>query len=415
MRIGIVTTWFERGGGYVGKQYTDVLRRDNDVKIYARGGEYFAKKSSAWDKEYVTWGNEPIWGIPMPIDIEHLKNWIIQNKLEIVFFNEQKDFIPVLECSKMGIITGAYVDYYTPDTVPLFSVYDFLICNTKRHFQVFSWHPQCFYIPWGTETRIFIPRENEPRDTRPLTFFHSTGMSPYRKGTDLLIQAYEKVRGESRLVIHSQVDLNRLLPESKEILQSLKEDGKLTLIHRTVEAPGLYHLGDVYVYPTRLEGIGLTIAEALSCGLPVITTDCPPMNEFISQDSGRLVKVGEERIREDSYYWPESIVDIDSLADNMQFYVDKIAEIENFKAAARKQAIENLDWYKNSDSLPSLFDRMKKMEFLRSESLEAQIYTRETQPFLRRLHYRSPKAYRMIFRLYGFFKQLNQKQFSILK
>jgi 1,2-diacylglycerol 3-alpha-glucosyltransferase len=415
VRIGIVTTWFERGGGYVGKQYANVLRQTHEVKIYARGGEYFGEKGTTWDKEYVTWGIEPIWGIPMPIDLGHMKKWIVENKLEIIFFNEQKDLIPVLECNKMGITTGAYVDYYTPETVPLFSAYDFLICNTKRHFQVFSWHPQCFYVPWGTETELFTPMKNESHDARLLTFFHSAGMSPYRKGTDLLIEAYDKVRGESRLVIHSQVDLSRTLPDSRDLIQSLKEDGKLTLIHKTVEAPGLYHLGDVYVYPTRLEGIGLTIAEALSCGLPVITTDSPPMNEFISEDSGRLVKVGEERIREDSYYWPESIVDISNLTDNMQYYIDRMDEIEKFKAAARRQALENLDWVKNSASLPNLFDKMKRMESLRSKALEDQIYARETQSFLRRLHYHSPKAYRTIFRLYGFLKQLKQKQFGFSK
>ena len=33
-------------------------------------------------------------------------------------------------------------------------------------------------------------------------------------------------------------------------------------------------MGDVFVYPSRLEGIGLCVPEALACGLPVITTDC---------------------------------------------------------------------------------------------------------------------------------------------
>ena len=39
MNIGIVTTWFERGGAYVSRQYRDLLKNDFNVFIYARGGE----------------------------------------------------------------------------------------------------------------------------------------------------------------------------------------------------------------------------------------------------------------------------------------------------------------------------------------------------------------------------------------
>jgi len=53
----------------------------------------------------------------------------------------------------------------------------------------------------------------------------------------------------------------------------------------------LYYLGDVYVYPTTLDGLGLTVYEALASGLPVIATDVAPMNEIITEDNGKLVKV----------------------------------------------------------------------------------------------------------------------------
>lgn len=39
MNIGLVTTWFERGAAYVSKAYLNSLKTDNNVFIYARGGE----------------------------------------------------------------------------------------------------------------------------------------------------------------------------------------------------------------------------------------------------------------------------------------------------------------------------------------------------------------------------------------
>ena len=71
----------------------------------------------------------------------------------------------------------------------------------------------------------------------------------------------------------------------------------------TVAAPGLYHLGDIYVYPSILDGLGLTVAEALSCGLPCIVPDNAPMNEFIQSGiNGRIADVEYLYARSDGYF-----------------------------------------------------------------------------------------------------------------
>ena len=112
-----------------------------------------------------------------------------------------------------------------------------------------------------------------------------------RKGTDLLLQAFAKLTGESRLVVHSQHSLKASLPDLENLISDLEHSNHLRIYERTVPAPGMYHLGDVYVYPSRLDGLGLTVAEALACGLPAIVSDNPPMNEFIQEDNnGRLAR-----------------------------------------------------------------------------------------------------------------------------
>lgn len=52
MRIGIVTTWFERGAAMVSKAYRDVLAQRHDVLIYARGGERTGEGDPHWDQPY---------------------------------------------------------------------------------------------------------------------------------------------------------------------------------------------------------------------------------------------------------------------------------------------------------------------------------------------------------------------------
>ena len=296
MNIGFVSTWFERGAAYVTKAYIELLKDENNIYIYARAGEKYGKGDPNWDWENVTWGLQ-LEGTR--INFNHFKKWIKKNNIEVIFFNEQKDVEILIEIKKKlpTIKIGAYIDYYKEDTIKEFWLYDFLICNTKRHYSVFKIHPQCYYVPWGTNIELFKPKIME---NKRITFFHSMGMS-LRKGTDILIKAFIEgdLYKESDLIIHTQLNLLKSLGYNKNELAKYN----IKIIEKTVTAPGLYHLGDVYVYPTTLDGLGLTIYEALSVGLPVITTNNGPMNEIIEdRKNGYLVEVEKYCSRSDGYY-----------------------------------------------------------------------------------------------------------------
>jgi glycosyltransferase involved in cell wall biosynthesis len=42
----------------------------------------------------------------------------------------------------------------------------------------------------------------------------------------------------------------------------------------------LYEAGDVCVQPSHFEGLGLQLLECQAAGMPLVTTDAPPMNEY---------------------------------------------------------------------------------------------------------------------------------------
>jgi 1,2-diacylglycerol 3-alpha-glucosyltransferase len=349
MNIGIVTTWFERGAAYVSRAYRDALSTRHQVFIYARAGEKFPRGDPHWDAPYVTWGKAMPGGIVTHVDWPDFSAWIERNKIDCLIFNEQHSWEVLWKLrEKLDVPFGSYIDYYTKDTVPFFHLYDFLLCNTRRHYQVFKDHPQAIYIPWGTDIDIFKPAPRE-QGRKELVFFHSCGLSPDRKGTNFLVRAFSQVHGDAKMVLHTQVPLKNFPPLQDEVAL----DARIEVIQAEVGAPGLYHLGDVYAYPTILEGIGLTVPEALACGLPVITTDEPPMNEFIDENiNGRLLPVERHQERGDHYYWPESIPSISALVDALQFYVERKSDIADMQRQARCFAEEHLDWRKNSAGLP---------------------------------------------------------------
>ncbi len=362
MRIGIVTTWFERGAAYVSKQYENILEKNNEVYIYARGGEMYARGNPLWDKDNVHWGKKNTLPIINGLDLSDFQKWLEKNNIELVLFNEQWWWQPILLCKKLNIITGAYIDYYTDTTVPLFANYDFLICNTKRHFSVFNWHPKCFYVPWGTDTNLFKMDFNEKNNDTELIFFHSAGMNPFRKGTDFTILAFNtlvKKYDNIKLLIHTQKNISDYFPDLNQTIHSLQADKKLDIVHESISAPGLYHKADVYIYPSRLDGIGLTLMEAMSCGLPVITSDNGPMNEFINPKTCQTITIKKFYCRNDSYYWPMCEVNVNDLTKQMEWYVFNNSKINELKFKTRKFAEEKLEWMNNQELIDSIFLEVK--------------------------------------------------------
>ncbi len=358
MKVGIVSTWFERGAAYVSKQfYSTLVGSGCDVAIYARGGEKFAKGDPKWDFQGVYWQGATSF-VTSFIHKNEFEKWLDREEIELLIFNEQHYWQPILWAKAKGIKTVAYIDYYTQETVELYELYDAVICNTKRHFSVFSEHKAPIFLPWGTDINLYNPSKSK-RDGK-LVFFHSCGMSPHRKGTDFLIKAAVKIKElPFKLIIHSQADLVEHLPFLRQEINDLTCSGVLETIEKTVTAPGLYTKGDVYVYPSRLEGIGLTVAEALASGLPCIVPDNEPMNEFLSPFC-LVSKIDNFIARADGYYWPECHTNIDSLAKNMQGFISKSREeVNRIKSQVREHSCTNLDWSSNSNKLLSLLEKVQ--------------------------------------------------------
>ena len=399
MNIGIVTTWFERGASYVSLQYANLLKEDNNLFIYARGGF----EPNYHNQFNVTVDENHNLIVKSALNMAQFEKWIIQNQITHILFNEQFWWKPILLAKKHEVICSAYIDYYTKDTVDLFQIYDTVFCNTKRHFSVFKQFNNGIYIPWGTDCGLFNYKSKPIAEK--LVFFHSVGWSPFRKGTDLLIEAAVLIDKPFKLIIHSQGNLFKLLPNQLEKLTALTEDGKVEIIEKTVEAPGLYHLGDVYVYPTRLEGIGLTIAEAISCGLPTIVPNNSPMIEFVSDETCKKVSIENYKTRHDNYYWEMGEVSIDELKKAMEFYIDNKSNIKVLAEKTRNFALENLDWNKNAANLPDYFRNMKYNSVEKNLILKAESNDKKIMKFSL-VYSISPNLYKFLVKIY---KQLLKK------
>jgi glycosyltransferase involved in cell wall biosynthesis len=107
-------------------------------------------------------------------------------------------------------------------------------------------------------------------------FIHNAGLVDRddRKGTRDTIEAFCRLtRKDVRLTVRMQQDV--LLPAMDDRVEVVT--GNLGNVAE------LYSTGDICVQPSKMEGIGFMVIEPACAGMPVITTDYPPMNEFIQQ------------------------------------------------------------------------------------------------------------------------------------
>ena len=85
----------------------------------------------------------------------------------------------------------------------------------------------------------------------------------------------------------------KMVPRAQKYLSGIPvEHPQIEIIDREIRTPEMLDLQkrmDVTLFPSRFEGLGFPMLESLFCGVPVITTDAAPMNEFVSDGANGLL------------------------------------------------------------------------------------------------------------------------------
>lgn len=120
-------------------------------------------------------------------------------------------------------------------------------------------------VPGSVDTERFVFR---PRG-RCQRFLFCNGHGGYagRKGAHVLAEA-ARLAPEIPILLYSQTADLPALPRNVDVRPAAlcPED--------------LYREGEVCIQPSRWEGMGLHLLEAQACGLPLVTTNGPPMREY---------------------------------------------------------------------------------------------------------------------------------------
>lgn len=167
-------------------------------------------------------------------------------------------------------------DWQSHDVPANFTGPVFMIPNSIEEFESAS----------STELREFRRRI----DANPQSvIFGAVGRLSTEKGFDTLVRAFRSALGEhDRLVIAGDGSTREALDELSTV------DRRIHLLGYVPRARRLLSGLDVYVSSSRLDSFGLSVLEAMSIGLRIVSTDARGPNDLLSMQPAVIVPTDDE-------------------------------------------------------------------------------------------------------------------------
>jgi glycosyltransferase involved in cell wall biosynthesis len=240
-------------------------------------------------------------------------------------------------------------------------------------------------IPEGVDHSQFHPYIRETRSNLPSPLkILMHGKFETRKGYDVLFDAYNELSKKTpncyRLLLKADFFADEYFHHQKlleEVSNRKLQDIKIYKGNWEAEhIIGLYHFSDVFVYPSRAEAWGLSLIEALACGLPTLTTYYSGHTEYLKdvKDLVTIVDHEEEPNNCELYekYWGKA----DTLMGNGSWakadtksLTEKIIKLKNNYAEMSEKALvasliirNNFSWQK---SIEKAINALKERNLLR--------------------------------------------------
>ena len=201
---------------------------------------------------------------------------------------------------------------------------DAVFAKSRHAEEIFSKHHGRVIFTGFTSENIF----EESVTRKPRSFLHLAGKSSL-KGTDAVLQIWERhpewpqltlVQSKKNGAKHTPANVHRL---------------SLYLSNEDIRRVMNEH--EVHLCPSLSEGWGHYIAEALSCGNCVLTTDAAPMNELVTKSRGILVSWHRSAPRHlGTNYW----VNEEDLEEKILALVNGLNEDDRLKAMKGREWFE---------------------------------------------------------------------------
>ena len=196
-------------------------------------------------------------------------------------------------------------------------------------------------FPWGVDLEHFRMRNAEGRSKEGFMLFCNRSWETCY-GVDVLARAFVKVaqqREDIGLILlngGSQGAHIRQILQSGGVLDRVTFGGQIS----QTDLPNWYHMADIYISPSHVDGSSVSLMEALACGMPCLVSDIPANKEWvIENENGWLFRDG----------------DANHLAEKILAAISQREKLPEVGRASRRSAEMRADWKKNAKVLMNVY------------------------------------------------------------
>lgn len=224
-------------------------------------------------------------------------------------------------------------------------------------------------MPLGVDPDHFNPHIASFRPSARFTFL-SVFEWGERKAPELLLDAFARAftpRDDVALILKVSNNDPSVNIEQQMAAAGIADEGPPIVLLQNVSLPGhqmgsLYRSSDCFVLPTRGEGWGMPILEAMACGIPVIATAWGGHMHFFDSGSGypvdfRLVPAEAKCPYYRGFRWAEPRVD--HLAETMRYVYEHRQEAGERGARASASALARWTWRQAAARIRDRLDQIR--------------------------------------------------------
>jgi len=366
MRVGLVSKWFASGQAVVTRQIRSALDGlGHETFVLAKPG-----KGPRANQERVT---DPVWDQPgvtqgsnADIPGDEYRAWAADNSLDVVMCDQNDQFDEIAALRADGVRTvGRFVwESFAPaDAEPARIAYEVIYSFTRAEQERYrTLGIESPLLTWGCHPELIEYAPDGSAASRPgpsgfaegigeVWFYVPGSFMGKRKPFPEIVEAFTRARGDHlRLLIRGQVDR-----KAGKLEQAAGGDRRVVI--ELEDRPTDEHLRQfaschVCLSPSRWEGLGLPLYEAIAFGMPSITNDSPPMNEVVLD--------GVNGICVDSVPWGEAgsgIPAFDPDFEQLTAAIERLgdsAERERLGAGALRLRETDRSWQRTVEGLSQL-------------------------------------------------------------